>query len=283
MRFGPAVADARRRADGVDSRRPSTPRPTAPDEVALSFDGEVDSLEPLLFLLGSATERLAASLRGKGRGALRTRLELLLDGGGLHTIDVLTAAPLADGRAMLELLRARLEQTAFASEASPARSVSMQTLRLVAAESGPLREAPPPLPALGEMPGRDPAAREAALARLRARLGDHAVRRAARAETGHPLARARWSGEPSPGEAHPWRRLDPPVPVVDGRVRLEGRLRVVRRVGRVERAAGPWWSDGHRKVELLAWAELDGPVLVLLRGRVTTSCDDVWELIAWLD
>jgi len=54
-------------------------------------------------------------------------------------------------------------------------------------------------------------------------------------------------------------------------------------MGRVERAAAPWWEDGRRKVELFAWAELDGPLLALIRARCDTDCDDRWEVVAFCD
>jgi len=62
-----------------------------------------------------------------------------------------------------------------------------------------------------------------------------------------------------------------------------GTLGRVIRLGRVERVTPPWWDTGTKRVELLAWAELEGPLLVLLRARVNVECDDEWEVIAWVD
>ncbi|MFW6023667.1 MAG: hypothetical protein ACOC9O_02875, partial [Myxococcota bacterium] len=85
------------------------------------------------------------------------------------------------------------------------------------------------------------------------------------------------------GDALPWRRLERPAPVVDGRVQVGGRWRRVRKVGRVERVGAPWWEDGEQRVSLVAWAELEGPLLVLMHARCSTGCDDRWEVLAWLD
>jgi hypothetical protein len=38
---------------------------------------------------------------------------------------------------------------------------------------------------------------------------------------------------------------------------------------------------------MLAWAELEGPLLVLLHGRrgsgIQARQDDIWEVVAWVD
>ncbi len=136
---------------------------------------------------------------------------------------------------------------------------------------------------------RDASAPEIVLDRLRSRLGDRLVRRATRAELGPLLARASWCDAdadpsvPGGGAALPFRRLVPPVALVDGAAVVSGRTRRVVRIGRVERATAPWWRDGIGSVELVAWAELEGPLLALLRARVGTDCDDAWEVVAWLD
>lgn len=276
MRFGPVVADARRRLDGADARRPATPRLDDESEVRVDLDDAVDGLEPLVFLLQPAVERFASRLRARSLGATCVRLELRLDSQRApHVVEVRTGAPIADGRALIELLRTRLERERVAHPivgfAVSAPSISAR------------REQPADF---FDGPGRDPAAREVALDRLRSRFGDGAVRRASRVEVGPALARAAWvaGDEPARGEAHPWRALDPPAPVEHGVALVAGRRRRVRRVGRVERVTAPWWSDGRVRTELLAWAELDGPIVVLLRAQVGTDCEeDRWEVVAWVD
>ncbi|MFW6052029.1 MAG: Y-family DNA polymerase [Myxococcota bacterium] len=280
MRFGPAVADARRRADGHDPRGPRTAPPTVRNEVCIELDDEVDGVEPLLFLLQPAADQLTRMLRRRDQGAVHVRLELGLTGRPPtgHALEVRTAAPLTRGRTLLELLRTRLERTRLTAPA--------HRIRLEAMATAPLSDRTPPL--LRTRPRRDPDAQEVALDRLRNRLGETSVRRAERVETGAVLERARWMfarecGASARGDAMPWRRLDSPVPVVDGRARVAGRWRRVCKVGRVERAGAPWWDDGEHRVSLVAWAELEGPLLVLMHARCGTDCDDRWEVLAWVD
>jgi hypothetical protein len=176
---------------------------------------------------------------------------------------------------LLELIRNQLDHARLAAP--------VVGLALVVPESGPLGERTRPL--LGEAPGRDPAARDVTLERLRSRFGEGTVRRAERVETGALLGRARFrsAGEPARGEALPFRRLPAPIPIENGRVFLEGRTRRVLRLSRVEQATPSWWEDGVQRVEMTAWAELEGPVLVLLHARVGDDCDDLWEVVAFVD
>lgn len=274
MRFGPAVADARRRAEGTDPRGPLTPGPATRNEVCVDLDDEVDGVEPLLFLLQPAAEHLATMLRRRNQGAVHVRLEL----DARSCIEVRTGAPLTRGRTLLELLRTRLERERL--------QAPVTRLRLEAVGVTSLGERTEPL--FRSQPRRDPGAQEVALDRLRSRLGETAVRRAERVETGAVLERARWMfardrGVSARGDALPWRRLERPAPVVDGRVQVGGRWRRVRKVGRVERVGAPWWEDGEQRVSLVAWAELEGPLLVLMHARCSTGCDDRWEILAWLD
>ncbi len=276
MRFGPAVAEARRRLDDADVRRPTTPRLEDDATVRVSLDDELDALGPLAFLLGPACDRVAATLRARALGAVHLSLALELRGGREHTVDVRTASPLADGRAALELLRNELDRVRLAAP--------IAAFRLGAPATAPLR--PEPATLFGGR-GRDDAAREVALARLRTRFGDDRVVQAAPVRVGPDLLRARWRAAEGPrippAGAMPWRRLDPPARVAHGFAQVAGRCRRIVRMGRVERASPPWWEDGRRRVHLVAWAEMDGPLLVMLRAVCDSACDDVWEVVAWVD
>jgi len=277
MRFGPEVAAARRRLDGLDARRPTTPRVEREDEVQVELDDELDDAAALAFLLAPAAERLTSGLRAKGRGAVRTTLLLELRGRREHALEVRTASPIAEARALIELLRTALEGVRLVAP--------IASFRLAASTTAPL---PSPGDTLFGGPGRDRAAGEIALARLRARFGDDAVRRARRNEVGDPRERARWasgedaatSGDGSP--LLPWRFIEP-VRVERGFAYVAGRCRRLARIGKVERVTAPWWEDGRRRVALWAWAEMDGPLLVMLRAVCDTSCDDTWEVVAWVD
>lgn len=279
MRFGPALASARRRADGVDPRRPTTPRPRAAHEVRVDLEDDVVHLEALGFLLQSASERLAAGLRRASLGALGLTLELKLrmayGGAPIHLVEVRVGAPLAEARALLELLRTRLEREQLSAPVTAFRLRATTTAPLAAKTEALLRDGP----------GRDLAAQEVAIGRLRGRLGENAVGRASRVETPSPLERAKWEpiGEPVPGEALPWRRLPTPSLVERGAANVAGRRRRVLRLGHIERVSAPWWDEGKQRVTILAWAELEGPLLVLLHARCADDCDDEWEVVAWVD
>jgi len=272
-RLSPGARIALDRAWGHDARGPHTPRPEDELSVRVALDDELTHTQALLFLLTPALGRLATELRARGLGV--TRLELQLEGTRGTTLSVSLASASAEASVLLELLRTRLDALQLRS---PVRAFRLSCANVVS-----LRPATRSLFEQG--PGRDPGAREVALGRLRERHGDGAVHRASREESPHLLARARWvlEGEPSRGEAMPWRRLSPPVPVQNGAVTLLGQRRMLLRVGRCERAGSPFWEAGHARVELFAWAELEGPLLALLRGDVNDACEDRWEVVAWVD
>jgi len=272
-RLGPNARAALDRAWGNDPRGPHTPR--VPDELSVRviLDDEIAETQALLFLLSSALTRLASALRSRGLGV--TRLALRLEGERDKELFLRLATPSAEAGMLLELLRTRLDALRLES---PIRAFTLSC-------PGVARERPEERSLFEHGPGRDPGAREVALTRLRERHGDGAVHRASRQEDPRLLARACWilEGEPGRGEALPWRRLDPPAKLQQGGVTLLGKRRMVLRVGRCERAGQPFWEAGHARVELFAWAELEGPLLALLRGDVNDSCEDLWEVVAWVD
>jgi len=275
-RLGPNARDALDRARGDDARGPRTPR--SGDELVLrvALDDEVQETQALLFLLAPALERLATSLRARDRGV--TRLALLLEGereACSHALNLQLASPSAEAGVLLELLRTRLDALRL--------HAPILAFTLSCPGIAPLT---PNTPSLFERATeRDPGAREVVLERLRERHGESAVHRASRQEDPRLLARAHWvlEGECVRGEALPWRRLEPPVALRDGAVVISGERRRLLRVGRCERVAGPFWEAGHARAELFAWAELEGPLVALLRGDVNDACDDRWVVVAWLD
>lgn len=271
VRFGPEVAAAWRRAGGEDPRGPRIPRPDEPPSVAIELDdAAIESLEPLLFVLSPALERLLHAPRARGLGVTSLAVELRLDarGPGAPPIAIRCADPIADPRLLLELVRAHLERVELAAP--------IVSLSLIARALAPLGDRNEPL---FPEPRRDPAARQVVLTRLASRFGADAVRRASRVELASPLSRAEWTaGAPVRGPALPWRRQEPPAPLEGGWVELAGRRRRLVRFGRVERALEPFWVGGALRVERLAWAEVDGPLLVMLRARAAA-----WEAVAFLD
>jgi len=185
------------------------------------------------------------------------------------TVTIRSAAPLTDPRLALELARTHLERQTL--------SAPIQRIVLTTLSQAP--RADPNEPLFPE-PRRDQAAHDIAITRLTSRFGADRVTRASRVELASPRARAAWTGaDATPGAARPWRQQDPPSPVRDAHVEVAGRRRRVVRVGRIERALAPFWLTGALRVERLAWAEVDGPLLVMLRARRAAR----WEAVAWVD
>ncbi len=279
-RFGPPVAEALRRAQGDDPRGPRSLSLSEGDRAVIELDEPIVDRSALVFLLTPALERLSGRLRSRDRGVTALRLRLLC---GQEEVRCLARCgePSTDPRTLLTLLRAHLEHLQIPGPIS--RAV------LEVDDSVPYARRTEPMP--HGPPAERSDAREVALARLRSRLGEAAVRQATRSEYGHPLERARWIGErldgapfdPVPGEALPWRRLEPPVRLVQGCATIAGRQRRVLRLSRVERAVRPWWHGDGDATELLAWAELEGPLVALLLGRFSHTQQDAWEVVAWLD
>jgi type III secretion system HrpE/YscL family protein len=207
-RFGPAAHRLYRLAagEGWDPLAPEPP-PEAPDERVYLDDPELDA-ERLVFATKGALDRLLVRLADKRRALTALYLELNLQHGvGRHErrVDCIKpAAATLDGRALLGLVRLRLEHQ------PPVAGVV--EVRVWADDVEATREQ---LALFAEKPRRDLRAADVALARLRAELGDDAVVRAV-IRPGH-LPEARYG----------WERLDA---VVAPRPRLDRPRALVRRV-----------------------------------------------------
>ncbi len=215
-RFGPAAHRLYRLAagEGWDPLAPEPP-PEAPDERVALDDPELDA-ERLVFTTKTALDRLLARLAARRRALAALYLELTLrvygrpGAGHERRVDCIKpAAPTLDGRALLGLVRLRLEHQILGA-LPPAAGVS--EVRVWADDVAATREQ---LALFAERPRRDLRAADAALARLRAELGDDAVVRAV-LRPGH-LPEARFG----------WERLDA---VVAARPRADRPRRLVRRV-----------------------------------------------------
>jgi len=279
-RFGPDVSEARRRAEGWDPTTPQHPRLHSPLQVEVETDAPISSTEALFFLISPATEQLMQQLRAQQLAAREVILSLVLEEGAPpFSLKVATAQSLTDARSLLEMLRTRIERASL--------SAGVMGFRLIASQTD---QAPPQSERIfSSKPSREPAAEEVALDRLRHRLGAESVRRATHQERALQLERAAWcvARAPRRGQAMPWRGVSPPARLRAGRVDLAGRSRRVIHLGRVERLASPWWEEAPEHIEMLAWAELEGPLLVLLHGRrgsgIQARQDDIWEVVAWVD
>jgi len=155
--------------EGWDPLAPEPP-PEAPDEQVFLDEAELDA-ERLVFATKAALDRLLVRLAGQRRALVALSLELNLQHAvGKHErrVDCIRpAAPTLDGRSLLNLVRLRLEHQ------PPAAGVV--AVRVWADDVPATREQ---LALFAEKPRRDLRAADAALARLRAELGDDAVVRA---------------------------------------------------------------------------------------------------------
>lgn len=110
--------------------------PRSKDEVfeeSVFLEYSVERIEPLLFPLNAAVENLAQRLEVRQKALSRLRLTLHLDPEGKKIVEVTPALPTSDQKALLSLLRLRLEEGApspiqgFTLEAIPSNRLHAQT------------------------------------------------------------------------------------------------------------------------------------------------------------
>jgi protein ImuB len=172
-RWGATGLTAWRLARGEDRRRPGLTRADLPRSASAELVPPVATMEPVLFLVRAALERLVRELIADGRAAATIAITLTLDDarGPLpdarpHTVtrEVRLARPLARVAPLLERCRALLDRWPLSAPACGV-AVAIAATAPLTGEQGDLLD-----------PGwRDPAAADAAFARLRAELGSLAV------------------------------------------------------------------------------------------------------------
>ena len=192
-RWGEVGLAAWRLARGEDRRRPVLTRIEARRSVSAELSMPAATMEPVLFLIRAALDRLVAELVRDGRGAAAIAITLTLDeptstlpsGGVPHTItrEVRLARPLARVPPLLERCRALLEGWTLTAPVCAVTVTVVATMPLTG-EQGDLLDTS----------WHDPAALDAALARLRAELGPNVVVR--------PIARDEHRPERAGGWAH---------------------------------------------------------------------------------
>ena len=173
-RWGAPGLAAWRLASGDDARRPVLARLEAARAVSAELSPSVTVTEPILFLVRAALDRLVRELIADGRAAAVVAITLTLDdargaipgAGRAHTItrEVRLSRPLARVVPLLERCRALLEQWELTAPVC-AVGVAVPASAPLTGEQGELLD-----PAW-----RDPAAADAAFARLRAELGPNAI------------------------------------------------------------------------------------------------------------
>ena len=300
-RWGAAGLAAWHLARGDDRRRPGLVRVEARRSVSTELAAPTTTLEPVLFLVRAALDRLAGELAGDGVGAATVALTLALDVGATRTVtrEVRLPRPLARSRPLFERCRALLERVALPAPVCGVTVAITATGRLGGDQGDLLAQG-----------WHDPAAAEAAFARIRAELGPNVVVRPV-ARDAHPPERAgAWlpaesvalpAPTPSPDTpASPLttplaplatlatlRLLTPPEPAdvtpdapdtPPRAIHWRGRSHPVAHADGPERLAGEWWSEPYRR-DYWRCAIDDGELLLLYRERV----GGLWYVQGWSD
>ena len=187
-RWGSDGLTAWRLARGDDARRPTLARTDDPRAVTHDLATSTTTMEPVLFLVRASLDRLVRTLASEGLAAAAVAITLTMDeagGAGLPartiTREARPARPMARTAPLFERCRALLD--AWTLDA-PVRAVEVRIAATApsSAEQGDLLA-----PAW-----RDPAAAEAALARLRATLGAGTVVRPVRRDSHAPERAGGW-------------------------------------------------------------------------------------------
>lgn len=203
QRWGNVGIEAWRLARGDDRRRPVLERPVVRRAVDVELPAPVTTMEPVLFLVRPALERLLAELVSEGRAAAAIAITLTLDapmsalpaGARAHTVtrEVRPAHPLGRVAPLFERCRSVLERWSLDAPVC-GLSVAIAATAPLSGEQGSLLESA----------WRDPAAIDSALAKLREEMGPGVVVR--------PIAR----DEHRPERQGDWREIEGDDVVVAG-------------------------------------------------------------------
>jgi protein ImuB len=307
-RWGGEGLAAWRLARGEDRRRPVLAHSDAPRSASAELTPSVTAMEPVLFLVRAALDRLVRELVTDGRAAATVAVTLTLDdargalpGAPAHTVtrEVRLSNPLARPIPLLERCRALLARWPLSAPIC-AVTVTIPATAPLSGEQGDLLE-----PAW-----HDPAAADAAFARLRAELGANVVVTPLARDDHRPERGGEWVDIDLQGQrpeardqsdaltVDPWpvasglpsalRQLEQPESVEvecrDGVPRLlwwrGRRVRLERAVG-PERLSGDWWKDQYaRDYWRCEEAEGDSDLVLFHDGSMAAGG---WYVHGWYD
>ena len=293
-RLGPEAARLWERAGGKTERPLRLVRSAEEFAESFDFEREIETVEPLLFLLRRFLDQLAARLGNVHRVAGRMMLTLALANGGKHERAFTVPSPTADVDVLFRILHTHLDDLRLDHAATGVRLLITPTL----AERQQFQ--------LFESPLRDPNRFGETLGRLAALVGvenvgtaevldthrpDSFRRRAPRVESGTDLQSVRPATVPGAGQianlpaaqianlCHglPLRRWRPPVAAEVRVVRhrpefiVSAKVRgVIRDALGPYRASGGWWETARWATE--EWdVEIEGLGLFRLRRNA-----DAW-------
>ena len=316
QRWGRTGLLAWRLAQGQDRRRPGLATAEFPRTASADLSPSVETMEPVLFLVRAALDRLLTGLVADGRAAATLAITLTLDdarGAGLaapvHTItrEIRLAHPMARIVPLFERCRALLDRWTLPAPVCGVAVAVVATAPL-AGEQGDLLDPS----------WHDPAAADAAFASLRAELGADAIvvpvvadeHRPERAGAWEPLGeinRTEGRGQKAESQApcpmpHAQvstcsRQLETPEPVevecTDGQPRVlwwRGRRMRLEHPSGPERLAGDWWKD-HYTRDYWRCDDPDGEGTLVLYHDYTQAClsqaclssGSAWFVQGWYD
>jgi protein ImuB len=308
-RWGPEGINAWRLAAGDDPRRPGLLRRDAVPAVDVELPAPVETMEPVLFLVRAALDRLVREITSRGRAAAAVAITLTLDDarGALprhaqasalaHTVtrEVRPARPLARVAPLFERCRTLLDGWTLTA---PVTAVSVT------------------IPATAPLPGdqgdlldtswKDAAALEAALVRLRAELGPRVVVHPVPHDSHRPERSGAWveadigpwatkattPSRPTAQSSQPtatlaFRLLDPPeaaevetnAEAAPATLTWRGRHLTILSVLGPERLSGDWWRDPYSR-DYWRCTTSDGELLLFL-DRASPAAG--WHVQGWYD
>jgi protein ImuB len=297
-RWGAVGLAAWRLARGEDRRRPVLARIDTPLAAALELPTPAATMEPVLFLLRAALDRLVTELAANGRAAAAVAITLTLDDarGSLpnaapHTVtrEVRPAHPLARVAPLFEHCRALLDHWTLSAPVA-AVAVAVVATAPLSGEQGSLLDTA----------WRDPAAVDAALARLRAELGPEVVVKPVARDAHAPERAGAWAADHDTGTGADTgaaavaaaalaataalRLLETPEQVsvecdddVPRCILWRNRRIVIERAVGPERLSGDWWSESYRR-DYWRCESAAGEFVVYLDRAAA-----LWMLHGWYD
>jgi len=295
-RFGVEGEKIYELARGQDPRGIRSPGIEEMTRVHVPLAAPCQTLEPLLFVIRGALDRLISVQLERGQAV--ARVQILLHREERHgsscaeepwTIEIAPSRPTTRTRLLLELIRVAFSERLRGEQEQGFDFIDALTIVLPERAEAMTRQAD-----LFTDRAQDPAIFERVLLRLTHRLGVQAVRRPERVDTRHPDQGGLWRSIERVSDRSPdlperptgacYRRLERPLPVrktspdgLDLQCLGEAEVRVITWSGE-ERRTGHWWSQGYDRDYV--WAELeDGRMYRLYRSRETRQ----WYVEGWLD
>ncbi|MBD89891.1 MAG: hypothetical protein CL940_06120 [Deltaproteobacteria bacterium] len=295
-RFGREGEKIYELARGRDSRGPRSPTTEEPTGVHVPLAAPCQTVEPLLFVIRGALDRLLSAQAHRGLAIARVRVLLHREQRGRGAaedepvqVEIAPSRPTTRARLLLELIRLALSERFNQPGSEPFGFVESLTIELPERAPATTRQAD-----LFMERAQDPAIFERVLLRLTHRLGVRAVKRPVRVATRHPDQGGRWRDVeraverpntlPERPQGACYRRLERPLPIrKTSPDHLElgclgaSEVRVIEWRA-AERRAGHWWAEGYDRDYV--WAALeDGRMVRIYRSRGT----DRWFVEGWID